>query len=54
MLHCLLFTLMSTVAMVIFRLLNTFAEEQATEDALYYLGEALRKRVIDLDVFLKV
>ena len=36
------------------RLLNAFAEEQATEDAVYYLGEALRKDVIDLDVYLKV
>lgn len=36
------------------RLLNSFAEEQAIEDAIYYLGEALRKDVIDLDVFLKV
>ncbi|CAN7939871.1 unnamed protein product [Ixodes hexagonus] len=35
------------------RLLNAFAEENATEDAIYYLGEALRKGVIDLDVFLK-
>ena len=37
-----------------FRLLNSFAEEQALEDAIYYLGEAIRKNVIDLDVFLKV
>ena len=36
------------------RLLNAFAEEQATEDAIYYMGEALRKGVIELDVFLKV
>lgn len=36
------------------RLLNAFAEEQATEDAVYYMGEALRKGVVDLDVFLKV
>ena len=36
------------------RLLNAFAEEQATEDAVYYMGEALRKGVIELDVFLKV
>jgi len=35
-------------------LLNAFAEEQATEDAVYYMGEALRKGVVDLDVFLKV
>ena len=36
------------------RLLNTFAEEQAAEDALYYLSEALQRGVIDIDVFLKV
>lgn len=36
------------------RLLSSFAEEQATEDAIYYLGEGLRKGVLDLDVFLKV
>jgi ESCRT-I complex subunit TSG101 len=35
------------------RLLNAFAEEAATEDAIYYMGEALRRGVIDLDVFLK-
>ncbi|XP_041351921.1 tumor susceptibility gene 101 protein-like isoform X2 [Gigantopelta aegis] len=35
------------------QLLNSFAEEQALEDAIYYLGEAIRKNVIDLDVFLK-
>lgn len=35
------------------RLLNAYAEEAATEDAIYYMGEALRKGVIDLDIFLK-
>lgn len=35
------------------RLLNAYAEEAATEDAIYYLGEALRGGVIDLEVFLK-
>lgn len=35
------------------QLLNAFAEEQATEDAIYYMGDALRKGVIDIDVFLK-
>lgn len=35
------------------QLLNAFAEEQATEDAVYYMGEALRKGVVELDVFLK-
>jgi len=39
---------------VIVRLLNAFAEEQATEDAVYYMGEALRKGIVELDVFLKV
>jgi len=38
----------------IVRLLSAFAEEQATEDAVYYMGEALRKGVVELDVFLKV
>jgi hypothetical protein len=36
------------------RILQAFAEDQAIEDAIYYMGEALRKEVIDLDVFLKV
>lgn len=35
------------------RLLNAYAEEAATEDAIYYLGEGLRRGVIELDVFLK-
>ncbi|XP_066152283.1 tumor susceptibility gene 101 protein [Euwallacea fornicatus] len=35
------------------QLLNAFAEEAAHEDAIYYMGEALRCRVIDLDVFLR-
>lgn len=38
---------------ILYRLLNAFAEEAATEDAIYYMGEALRRGVIDLDVFLK-
>ena len=37
----------------IYRLLNTYADEAATEDAIYYLGEGLRRGVIELDVFLK-
>lgn len=37
----------------LFRLLNAYAEEAATEDAIYYLGEALRSSVIDLETFLK-
>lgn len=43
----------TTTAPLYKQLLNAFAEESATEDAIYYLGEALRKGVIDLDVFLK-
>jgi len=35
------------------QLMNAFAEESATEDAIYFLGEALRKGTIDTDVFLK-
>jgi ESCRT-I complex subunit TSG101 len=35
------------------RLLNAYAEEAATEDAIYYMGEALRSGVIDLEVFMK-
>ncbi|KAK2158995.1 hypothetical protein NP493_1748g00001 [Ridgeia piscesae] len=35
------------------QLLNTFAEEQAIEDALYYLSDALQRGVIDIEQFLK-
>ena len=42
------------LSIVCCRLLDAFAEEQAIEDAIYYLGEALRKNVIELEVFLKV
>ena len=35
------------------QLMNSAAEESATEDAIYFLGEALRKGTIDVDVFLK-
>lgn len=35
------------------QIVNSFAQEQAIEDTIYYLGEALRKGVLDLDVFLK-
>ncbi|XP_006819298.1 tumor susceptibility gene 101 protein-like [Saccoglossus kowalevskii] len=35
------------------QLLNLFAEENAIEDTIYYLGEALRKSVIGIDEFLK-
>ncbi len=36
------------------QILNAFAEENAIVDAIYYLSEALRKGVIDLELFLKV
>jgi ESCRT-I complex subunit TSG101 len=35
------------------QLLNAFAEENAVVDAIYYLGEALSKGVIELELFLK-
>lgn len=35
------------------RLLNAYAEEAAIEDTIYYIGEALRNDVLDLEVFLK-
>ncbi|XP_033212082.1 tumor susceptibility gene 101 protein isoform X2 [Belonocnema kinseyi] len=35
------------------QMLNAFAEEAATEDAIYYLAEGLRSSIIDLDAFLK-
>jgi len=35
------------------QLINTYAEESATEDAIYFLGEALRRGVVDCEVFLK-
>lgn len=39
--------------LIVNRILNAYAEEAATEDAIYYMGEALRRGVIDLEVFLK-
>ena len=38
----------------VFRILQLYAEENAIEDTIYYLGEALRKGVIEMEVFLKV
>ena len=35
------------------QLLGAYAEDAAIDDAIYYLGEGLRKGVIDCDVFLK-
>jgi len=42
-----------TTAPLYKQLLNAYAEQAATEDAIYYLGEGLRRGVIELDVFLK-
>jgi len=42
-----------TTAPIYKQLLNAYAEQAATEDAIYYLGEGLRRGVIQLDVFLK-
>ena len=36
------------------RILNLYAEDNAIDDATYFLGEALRREAITLDVFLKV
>jgi len=35
------------------QILECFSEEQATEDAIYYLTEGLKRQVIDLDTYLK-
>lgn len=35
------------------QILNLYAEENAIEDTIFYLGEALRRGIIDLEVFLK-
>lgn len=45
--------ILNTLTFYTCRLLNAYAEEAATEDAIYYMGEALRNGVIDLDLFLK-
>ncbi|EDW73505.1 uncharacterized protein Dwil_GK16611 [Drosophila willistoni] len=43
----------TTTAPLYRQLLNAYADESATEDAIYYLGEGLRGGVIDLETFLK-
>lgn len=43
----------TTTAPLYKQILNAYAEEAATEDTIYYMGEGLRRGVIDLDVFLK-
>lgn len=47
------FALVTITRLFFCRLLNAFAEEAALEDVIYYMGEALRRGVIDLDVFLR-
>lgn len=42
-----------TTAPLYNQILNLFAEENAVEDAIYYLSDALRREVIELEVFLK-
>ena len=37
-----------------FRILELYAEENSLDDTMYYLGEALRREKIEIDVFLKV
>jgi len=34
-------------------LVSLYIEEQSLEDALYYIGEAMGKEVIDMEMFLK-
>ena len=36
------------------RILELYSEENALDDTMYYLGEALRREKVELDVFLKV
>ncbi|KAF6200495.1 hypothetical protein GE061_004938, partial [Apolygus lucorum] len=43
----------TTTAPLYKQILNAYAEEAALEDTIYYMGEGLRRGVIDLDVFLK-
>ena len=52
--ECVIVSTSLIVVVIIIRILNLYAEENAIEDALYYLGEALRKGVITNEVFLKV
>ncbi|CAH8868751.1 unnamed protein product [Trichobilharzia szidati] len=42
-----------TTAPLYRQLVVSFAEEQAIEDAIYYLGEAMGKNVLDVEVYLK-
>ncbi|KAK4475559.1 hypothetical protein MN116_000838 [Schistosoma mekongi] len=42
-----------TTAPLYRQLVVSFAEEQAIEDAIYYLGEAMGKNVLDVEIYLK-
>jgi ESCRT-I complex subunit TSG101 len=48
-----LFKAISATTPLFKQLLNSYAEEAAIEDEIYYLGEALRQNVVDCDTFLK-
>ena len=43
-----------TTAPLYRQLLQSFAEEQAIEDTLYILGDALRRETIGIELYLKV
>ncbi|KAF2352525.1 Steadiness box (SB) domain [Trinorchestia longiramus] len=43
----------TTTAPLYRQLVCAYADEQATQDAIYYLGEALRRSVLDLDTYLR-
>ena len=48
------FQMLLALVFLVFRILQLYAEENAIDDTVYYLGEALRKGVIELEVYLKV
>ena len=43
----------NTVAPLHKQLVTSYAEESALADAIYYLGEGLRRGILDCDTFLK-
>ncbi|XP_018022226.1 tumor susceptibility gene 101 protein isoform X1 [Hyalella azteca] len=43
----------TTTAPLYRQLVAAYADEQATQDAIYYLGEALRRSVLDLDTYMR-
>ena len=47
-------TNLNLLCVMLCRILRLYAEENAIDDTVYYLGEALRKGIVELDVFLKV